>query len=205
MSGTIPELSRTSQGIGRQVGALTETGETPATVSALPAPSSAEYIVTGIKQHKRVAIVTSLVVVFGLVGLVVLQRQRKSGAAIQSIAVLPFENQSQDTETEYLSDGVTESIINSLAQLPNVKVIARSSVFRYKGQKIDPLKAGQELGVHAVLTGRLVQRGDSLTISTELLDVRENKQLWGEQYNEKVADIGRCSAPLPARFPITCG
>ena len=135
------------------------------------------------------AIVTSLVVFFGLVGLVVLQRPRNSGAAIQSIAVLPFENQSQDPETEYLSDGVTESIINSLAQLPNVKVIARSSVFRYKGQKIDPLKAGQELGVHAVLTGRLVQRGDSLTISTELLDVRENKQLWGEQYNEKVADI----------------
>lgn len=189
MSGTVHELSRTSAGIGSQVGPLTVTGEAPATVSASPAPSSAEYIVTGIKQHKRVAVVTSLVVFFGLVGLVLLQRSRNSGAAIQSIAVLPFENQNQDPETEYLSDGVTESIINSLAQLPNVKVIARSSVFRYKGQKIDPLKAGQELGVQAVLTGRLVQRGDSLTISTELLDVRENKQLWGEQYNEKVADI----------------
>lgn len=189
MSGTVPELSRSSSGIGRQVGPLTATGETPATISAGAAPSSAEYIVSGIKQHKRAAIVTSLVVFFGLVGLVVLLRPRSSGAAIQSIAVLPFENQSQDTDTEYLSDGVTETIINSLAQLPNVKVIARSSVFRYKGQKIDPLKAGQELGVHAVLTGRLVQRGDSLTISTELLDVRENKQLWGEQYNEKVSDI----------------
>ena len=189
MSGTLPELKRTSAGIGSQVGPLTVTGEAPATVSAPPAPSSAEYIVSGIKQHKRVAVVTSLVVFFGLVGLVLLQRSRNSGAAIQSIAVLPFENQNQDPETEYLSDGVTESIINSLAQLPNVRVIARSSVFRYKGQKIDPLKAGQELGVQAVLTGRLVQRGDSLTISTELLDVRENKQLWGEQYNEKVADI----------------
>ena len=189
MSGTVPELSRLSSGIGHQVGPLTVTGETPATIPALPSPSSAEYIVTGIKQHKRVAIVTSFVVFFGLVGLVVLLRPRSSGTAIQSIAVLPFENESQDADTEYLSDGVTESIINSLAQLPNVKVIARSSVFRYKGQKIDPLKAGKELGVQAVLTGRLVQRGDSLTISTELLDVRENKQLWGEQYNEKLADI----------------
>ncbi|HEX5703524.1 MAG TPA: protein kinase [Pyrinomonadaceae bacterium] len=187
-SGVMPELRRSTSDSSRLVGPLTATRETPAT--ALPAPSSAEYVVSGIKQHKRAAIVTSLVVFFGLVGLVILlQRSRNSGAAIQSIAVLPFENQSQDPETEYLSDGVTESIINSLAQLPNVRVIARSSVFRYKGQKIDPLKAGQELGVHAVLTGRLVQRGDSLTISTELLDVRENKQLWGEQYNEKVADI----------------
>ena len=188
-SGVMPELRRSTSEGSRQIGELTARGATPATVSALPAPSSAEYAVSGIKKHKRVAIVTSLVVFFGLVGLVVLQRPRNSGAAIQSIAVLPFENQSQDPETEYLSDGVTESIINSLAQLPNVRVIARSSVFRYKGQKIDPVKAGQELGVQAVLTGRLVQRGDSLTISTELLDVRENKQLWGEQYNEKVADI----------------
>ena len=188
-SGVMPELSRSTSHTGRQIGPLTATGETPATIATPPAPSSAEYIVTGLRQHKRAALVTLLVLAVGIVGLVVLLRPRNSGPAIQSIAVLPFENQSQDTDTEYLSDGVTESIINSLAQLPNVKVIARSSVFRYKGQKIDPLKAGQELGVQAVLTGRLVQRGDSLTISTELLDVRENKQLWGEQYNEKVSDV----------------
>ena len=137
--------------------------------------------------------------------LVLYLRSRNTGAAIQSIAVLPFENQSQDPETEYLSDGVTESIINSLAQLPNVRVIARSSVFRYKGQKIDPLKAGQELGVHAVLTGRLVQRGDSLFISTELLDVRENKQLWGEQYNEKVSDILTLQRTIAGQISNTCG
>ena len=188
-SGVTIDLRRSSAGSGRQIGPLTATGETPAAMSAGAQPSSAEYIVSGIKQHKRAAIVTLLLLALGVVGLVLFLRSRSSGTAIQSIAVLPFENQSQDAETEYLSDGVTESIINSLAQLPNVKVIARSSVFRYKGQKIDPLKAGQELGVHAVLTGRLVQRGDSLTISTELLDVRENKQLWGEQYNEKLADI----------------
>lgn len=189
ISGTMTDLQLSSPKGIRRVGPLTATGETPATSSAPPALSNAEYIVTGIKQHKRIAIISLLVLAVGIVALALYLRSRNTGPAIQSIAVLPFENQSQDPETEYLSDGVTETIINSLAQLPNVKVIARSSVFRYKGQKIDPLKAGQELGVQAVLTGRLVQRGDSLTISTELLDVRDNKQLWGEQYTEKVSDI----------------
>src|SRR5204862_268256 len=94
-----------------------------------------------------------------------------------------------DPNTDYLSDGVTESIINSLTQLPNLKVIARSSVFRYKGKETDPMAVGKELGVRAVLTGRIVQRGDSLLMSVELLDVRDNKQLWGEQYEKKVSDL----------------
>src|SRR5207302_4713178 len=80
-------------------------------------------------------------------------------------------------------------IINSLTQLPRLKVIARSSVFRYKGKETDPFMAGKELGVRAILTGRIVQRGDNITISTELVDVRDNKQLWGEQYTEKVSDL----------------
>lgn len=188
ISGTMTDLQLSAPSGVRRVGPLTATGETPTTSSAPPL-SSAEYIATGIKQHKRLAIISLIVLAVGIVALVLFLSSRNTGPAIQSIAVLPFENQSQDPETEYLSDGVTETIINSLAQLPNVKVIARSSVFRYKGQKIDPLKAGQELGVQAVLTGRLVQRGDTLTISTELLDVRDNKQLWGEQYTEKVSDI----------------
>jgi len=107
----------------------------------------------------------------------------------KSIAVLPFVNQNRDPDSEYLSDGVTESIINSLTQLPSLKVMARSSVFRYKGKEDDPMAAGKEMGVRAVLTGRIMQRGDSLTISTELLDVRDNKQLWGEQYQRKVSDL----------------
>ena len=110
-------------------------------------------------------------------------------AAIDSIAVLPFENTSRDPDTEYLSDGLTESIINSLTHVPALRVIARSSVFRYKGKEIDPLAAARELGVRAVLTGRVLQRGDNLTISAELTDVRENKQLWGESYERKVADL----------------
>ena len=109
--------------------------------------------------------------------------------AIDSIAVLPFENAAADPGAEYLSDGITESLINSLSRLPKLRVMARSTVFRFKGRLDDPQKAGAELGVRAVLTGRVVQRGDSLMIGTELVDVANGWRLWGEQYNRKLADI----------------
>jgi serine/threonine-protein kinase len=184
-----PELRAATSTPGPHVGPLT-TGSAaiPAGSTAGQSLSSVEYIVTRISQHKRAAIISLIVLAIGAVVLALYLRPR-ADTAIESIAVLPFENQNQDPNTDYLSDGVTESIINSLAQLPNVRVIARSSVFRYKGKETDPLKAGKELGVRAVLTGRLMQRGDNLTISTELLDVRDNKQLWGEQYSEKVSDL----------------
>lgn len=111
------------------------------------------------------------------------------GAAIDSVAVLPFENGTGDPESEYLADGLTESIIYRLSQLPNLKVSPRTSVFHYKGKEFDPLKAGSELGVAAVLSGRITQRGDELTISTELTDVRNNKLLWGEHYERKISEL----------------
>jgi TolB-like protein len=112
-----------------------------------------------------------------------------------SIAVMPFSfanadpNVMADPDREYLSDGITESIINSLSQLHNLKVIARNSVFRYKGKEIDAQAVGRELGVRTVLTGRIVQRGDQLTISAELIDVGDNKQVWGEKYERKILDL----------------
>ncbi|MDT4898267.1 MAG: eukaryotic-like serine/threonine-protein kinase [Acidobacteriota bacterium] len=109
--------------------------------------------------------------------------------AIDSVAVLPFVNVGGDASMEYLSDGLTESLINSLSQLPNLKIIARSSVFRYKGKEVDPQVVGRELGVRAVLTGRVVQLGDSLSIQTELVDVATQTRLWGENYTRKVSDI----------------
>jgi non-specific serine/threonine protein kinase len=109
--------------------------------------------------------------------------------AIDSIAVLPFANANGDPDTEYLSDGITESLINSLSQLPSLRVMSRNSVFRYKGRQTDAQAAGHELGVRAVLTGRVVQRGDNLSISTELVDARDNSHLWGEQYNRRLADL----------------
>jgi TolB-like protein len=114
---------------------------------------------------------------------------RARGGVIDSIAVLPFQNKSSDADTEYLSDGLAESLIYRLSQLPNLKVSPTSSVFRYKGKETDPIKIGNELGVNAVMSGRIVQRGESLTISVELVDVRNNKLLWGEQYDRKLADL----------------
>ncbi len=108
---------------------------------------------------------------------------------IESIAVMPFVNVSGDPNAEYLSDGITESIINSLSQLPNLGVIARNSVFRYKGKDIDAVAAGRELNVRALLTGRVIQRGDNLSINVELVDTNNNHQLWGQQYNRKIADV----------------
>jgi TolB-like protein/Flp pilus assembly protein TadD len=113
---------------------------------------------------------------------------RYSGA-VDSLAVLPLANTSGDQGLEYLSDGITESIINSLAQLPNLRVIARSTVFRYKGLYTDPRVIGQELGVRAVLTGGVLHLGDYLIISTELVDAADGSQLWGERYNRKLSDI----------------
>lgn len=111
------------------------------------------------------------------------------GAAIESVAVLPFVNSSADLNTEYLSDGITESLINNLSQIPNLRVMARSTVFRYKGKDADPQKAGNDLHVRAVVTGKLLQRGDRLIVQAELMDVATSSQLWGAQYNRKIADV----------------
>jgi serine/threonine protein kinase/Tfp pilus assembly protein PilF len=108
---------------------------------------------------------------------------------IESIAVLPFVNVSADSKTEYLSDGITESLINTLSQLPNLEVKSRSSVFRYKGRAMDPQEVGRELKVQAVLTGRLVQSGENLAISLELVSARDNDHIWGEQYNRKLSAL----------------
>src|SRR5258706_5527034 len=108
---------------------------------------------------------------------------------IDSLAVLPFINASADPEAEYLSDGITDSIINNLSQLSQLRVMARSSVFRYKGRESDPQEAGRRLGVRAVLLGRVLQFDERLIIRTELVEVKSGGQLWGQQYNRKVVDI----------------
>ncbi len=115
-------------------------------------------------------------------------RRRKS-KTVDSIAILPLENDSTDPNAEYLSDGITESIIDNLAQLPKLRVMARSTVFRYKARQADPLAIGKELDVRAVLTGRVRQFGDSLVVKTELVDVLDGSRLWGEQYKRKFEDI----------------
>jgi serine/threonine protein kinase/tetratricopeptide (TPR) repeat protein len=111
-----------------------------------------------------------------------------AGSSIESLAVLPFTNVTADPNTEYLSDGLTESLISSLSQLPNLSVRPRNAVFRYKSKDIDPQKAANELNVGAIVTGRVTQHNDALLVSVELTDVRTNRNLWSEQYNRKLSD-----------------
>ncbi len=133
---------------------------------------------------------TGALALAGLLGLAAwLYLATERGKAIDSIAVLPFANASGDPNAEYLSDGITENLINNLSQLPKLRVVPRSLAFAYKGRETDPRKAGRELNVRAVLMGRVAQRGETLNIQTELVDVAEVSQLWGQQYNRKLSDI----------------
>lgn len=111
-----------------------------------------------------------------------------SGKQVRRLAVLPFENASTDPEMEYLSDGITESLINGLSQLPRLQVLARSTVFRFKGQS-DPVEAARELDVRAILTGKVVQVRDTLIVSVELVDAESGSHMWGARYQRKAADI----------------
>ena len=115
---------------------------------------------------------------------------RSGGTAqIDSIAVLPFTNGGGDSNTEYLSDGITESLIDNLTHVPDLKVKSRNSVFRYKGKDVDVQKVGNELGVSALLSGRVVPRGDSMEVSAELINVRDNTEIWGQRYSRKSTEI----------------
>ncbi|MBA3357344.1 MAG: protein kinase [Pyrinomonadaceae bacterium] len=154
--------------------------------------STAEYLVGEIRQHKLgfMAAIGIFLLIFAGAG----WRFYHSGLGqqnsqqISSLAVLPFENGSGDAELDYLSDGMSESLINKLSQLPQLKVIARNSSFKYRGPNVDLLDVANKLGVQAVVMGKVIKQGDQLAVLVELVDARDNKQLWGEQYNRKLSD-----------------
>ncbi|MBA4122955.1 MAG: protein kinase [Acidobacteria bacterium] len=163
----------------------------PTTAGAAHTTSSAEYVVSEIKQHKRgfaVGLIIALLAAIGI-GYWLFVNRSSNTTQIESIAVMPFVNATDNTDVEYLSDGMTESLINSLSQLPKLSVKARSSVFHYKGKDVNPQTVGNELSVQAILNGRVVQRGDNLILSLELVDTKTGNQIWGEQYNRKQADL----------------
>ena len=174
---------------GREtIESVRETRERGGEAASVRTLSSAEYLVSGIKRHRRGMIAVTLALSLAVASFTYFYFA-KSGKTIGSIAVLPFVNTSADPNTEYLSDGITDSLINSLSQLPGLRVMSRNSVFRYKGREIDAQAAGRELQVQAVLTGRVVQRGDTLSITAELVDTQDSSHIWGEQYNRKLTDI----------------
>jgi eukaryotic-like serine/threonine-protein kinase len=162
---------------------------TTTSAAKMSTASSAEYIVTGIKQHKLTVALAIVALVVGVVALLLYLRGRQATTAIQSIAVLPFVNQSGNADLEYLSDGMTDTLISTLSQLPNLNVKARSSVFRYKGKDASPQTIGKDLNVQAVLNGRIAQRGDQLTLTLELVDAQTENVIWSDQYSRKQADL----------------
>ena len=168
--------------------AASEHAETQA--AAARPTSSAEYIASQIGEHRGVAAVVALLLFAAIaVGYWFYVHRASNLTQIESIAVLPFINASGNADVEYLSDGMTESLINSLSQLPKLAVKARSSVFRYKGKEVESQQVAAQLSVQAVLNGRFVLHGDDLTLYLSLVDGRNGDQIWGEQYSRKLTDL----------------
>jgi serine/threonine protein kinase/tetratricopeptide (TPR) repeat protein len=171
--------------------AATSSGQADATHSVTSSSSSLEYAVTQAKSHKlALAIIGVLLVgVISTVGYFAFVSRGGSTKQISSIAVMPFVNESGNADVEYLSDGMTETLIKSLSGLPGLDVKPRSSVFRYKGKDTDLQTVAKALNVQAILNGRVAQHGDQLTLSLELVDVQKNSVIWTEQYQRKQSDL----------------
>src|SRR6266851_1169101 len=162
----------------------------PTTVLPAQRPPGATQELGKPKRRKAVVAIASLIVVALIAGVYLYwPRGNKATAPIESIAVMPFVNESGNADIEYLSDGMTETLISSLSQLPNLNVKPRSSVFRYKGRATDAKTIGKELNVQAILNGRVVQRGQDLSLFVELIDVALDKVVWSQRYNRKQTDL----------------
>lgn len=178
MSATVEPPSAPSIGAASQPGAHSTAGGTS--------------LVGKIQQHKVAAIVmVGILAALIIGGIVALNTYLRSTppAVIDSVAVLPFVNASSDPNTEYLSDGLTEDFINSLSRVSDLRVIARTTVFRFKGRDFDPQGVGRELGVGAVVTGKVTQQGDTLSVQVDLIRVADGTQLWGQKYTRRMAEV----------------
>jgi serine/threonine protein kinase/Flp pilus assembly protein TadD len=185
VSNEFRDLARqTSQKLAAATTSTSSSRAVPAADSGSPHADE----VSGVKRHAIALTIAAILLVIGFAGVGIYLKGSKAGQ-VDSIAVLPLENRSNDPEAEYISDGITESINNSLARLPSLRVIPHSVASHYRGKSMDMRKVGDELRVQAVLTGSIAQRGDDLTVNVELDDVRNGKQLWGERYNRKLADL----------------
>jgi serine/threonine-protein kinase len=192
-----PELQGSSSEIkpsdGRELVSTTPGAVTRVAVEDSRTTSSAEYIINKIKGQKRGFIVAVSILILAVTSwgywLYVKRLGAVNSTAIESIAVLPFVNGSQDPNADYLSDGIAESLMDSLSKLANLKVMSRNSTFHYKGREQDVQKVGKELNVRAVLTGSVKQVGDEIVINVSLDDALDSHHIWGEQYVRRFADI----------------
>jgi eukaryotic-like serine/threonine-protein kinase len=175
-------------------------------VATVSGPAAAVRTAASRNWRKPVIVgVAAMVVMAAAAGLYFLRKNSDAGK-ISSIAVLPFVNGTSDPNNEYLSDGLTESLISTLSQLPGLKVMARSTVFRFKGKEDDPQKIGQRLQVSAVLTGRILEHGDHVAVEADLVNTADGTELWGSHYDRKLADItevqGEISRDISNRLRI---
>ena len=177
----------------RFVADITETGEafdsSPLISGEIPVQKPAAVRAPRVARRTPAFIVAAALVVAGIIGLMYFTSKAGNTAAIQSIAVLPFVDESADPDGEYINDKIAESLINSLSKLPQLRVVPRSVVAAYKGKEIDPRKIGAELNVRAVVTGRMRRHGDIISIQADLIDLQNVAQLWGQHYDHKVSDV----------------
>ena len=161
----------------------------PTTVLTSPPSPSATVKLAKPGHRRNILLALALLIIVGAAAFGFLYIARRNRAAITSIAVMPFVNESRNADIEYLSDGMTETLIDSLSQLPNLNVKARSSVFRYKGKETNAQTIGKELNVQAILNGRVVSHGDQWALSLELVDVRTENVIWTGRYERKQSDL----------------
>jgi len=161
---------------------------------------------TGLRPRRHemrritIGIGAAMAAIILIAALAILQSRNDTPQPIRSLAVLPFANETTDAANEYLSDGITESLINNLSHIPDLAVVSRTSVFRYKRKDPSPQQAARELKVQAVLTGRIYGPKDALTISTELIDGRDNRHLWGEQFRTRLEDLSTVQAAISRKI-----
>jgi len=187
-----PKSTETSTTILRQTtNAAAPRSSGPTTVLSAQPSATTGSIGKSKLPGKKIGIVVLATAMFAAISAVIVYyvRSKNTHTIIQSIAVMPFVNASGNADVEYLSDGMTETLISSLSQLPNLNVKPRSSVFRYKGKETDPQTVAKELNVEAVLNGRVAQRGQEIDLFVELIDSALNKVVWSQQYNRKQTDL----------------
>jgi TolB-like protein/DNA-binding winged helix-turn-helix (wHTH) protein/lipoprotein NlpI len=161
----------------------------PNGISEVRTPERATTLVSSVERHKLAALLVSAFVIFGVAAVVYYKYSISHSAGIASIAVLPFSNATGDQNLEYFSDGLSETLIDRLSQLPGVKVISRSSSFKYKGKEADPAEVAASLGVEAVVMGKVVRRGADLQVKVDFVNAREGTQIWGAQYSRPAGDV----------------